>query len=100
MARGYQIFDEFESGNYVHLEDLKHMNNYICGNLNNWTPNYRFWYNMYSYSTKAYIVCCWRQSKGLSLVKKWSEAVCGDDLVNFFEDSNHKNCSCGSVYYK
>ena len=83
-----------------HLDDLKHMTNHICRNLNNWTPNYRFQYNMYSYSSKAYIVCRWRQSKGLSPIAKWVEAICGNNLVNLFEDSNHKNCSCGSVYYK
>ena len=100
MARGYTIFNDFESGKYIHLDDLKHMTNHICRNLNNWTPNYRFWYNMYSYSSKVYIVCRWGQSKGLSPIAKSGEAICGDDLVNFFEDSSHKNCSCGSVYYK
>ena len=100
MARGYEIFNDFENGKYIHLDDLKHVTNHICGNLDNWTPNYRFWYNMYSYSSKAYIVCQWRQSKGLSPVTKWGEAICRDNLVNFFEDSNHKNCGCGSMYYK
>ena len=76
------------------------MNDHICGNLNNWTSNYRFWYNMYSYSSKAYIVCWWRQSKGLPFIAKWVEAVCGKDLVDFFKDFKHKNCNCGSVYYK
>ena len=49
---------------------------------------------------KRYIVCRWRQSKGLSPVAKWGEAICEDKLVNFFEDEKHKNCICGSVYYK
>ena len=49
MARGYQVFNNFEAGKYMHQEDLKHMTNHICGNLNNPTPNYKFWYNMYSY---------------------------------------------------
>ena len=100
MPAGFQIVKDFESGKCVHLEDLKHMANHICGNLNNWTPNYRFWYNMYSYSSKAYIVCRWRQSRSLSPVAKWGEAICEDNLVNFFKDENHKNCSCSSVYYK
>ena len=100
MPRGFKIFEEFESGKYVRLEDLKFMTDHICGNLNSCTPNYRFWYNMYSYSSKAYVVCWWRQSKGLSPVAKWGEAICSDDLVDFFKDPKHKNCSCGSVYYK
>ena len=84
MPRVLKIFEEFKNGEYVHLEDLKSMNDHICGNLNNWTSNYRFRYNMYSYSSKAYIVCRWRQSKGLPLIAKWGEAVCGKDLVDFF----------------
>ena len=100
MARGFQVFEKFEAGKFVYEEDHKHMTNHICGNLNNWTPNYKFWYNMYSYSSKVYMVCRWRKSRGLPPVAKWGEAICKDELVNFFEDPNHKNCICGSVYYK
>ena len=100
MVHGLQVFEEFESRKYVRIEDLKHMCNHIGGNLNNWTLNYRFWYNMYSYSSKTYIVCRWRESKGLSPVPKWGEAICENELVNFFDDPKHKSCSCGSVYYK
>ena len=100
MDNFLKIFEEFESGKYVRLEDLKFMTDHICGNVNSCTPNYHFWYNMYSYSSKAYVVCRWRQSKGLSSVAKWGEAICSDDLIDFFKDPKHKNCSCGSVYYK
>ena len=89
MPRGFKIFEEFESRKYIRLEDLKFMTDHICGNLNSWTPNYCFWYNMYSYSSKVYNVCRWRQSKGLSLLAKWGEAICGDDLVDFFKDPKH-----------
>ena len=94
MPRGFKIFEDFESRKYVHQDDLRYLTDHI------WTPNYPFWYNMYYYSSKAYIVCRWRQSKGLSPVAKWGEAICEDKLVNFFEDEKHKNCICGSVYYK
>ena len=90
MACSLEDFKYFESGKYVCYEDLKHMCNYICSNLNNWTPNYRFWYNMYSYSSKAYIVCRWRESKGLSPVAKWGEAICKNELVHFLMIPNIK----------
>ena len=70
MARGLQVFEKFEAGKFVYEEDLKHVTKHICGNLNNWTPNYKFWYNMYSHSSKAYMVCRWRQSRGLPAVAK------------------------------
>ena len=99
MVHGLRVFEEFESRKYVCIEDLKHMCNHICGNLKNWTPNYRFWYNMYSYSSKTHIVCRWRESKGLSPVAKWGEAICKNELVNFFDYPKHKSCSCRTVYY-
>ena len=81
MPRGFKIFEQFESGKYVRLEDLNFMTDHICGNLNSWTPNDRFWYNMYSYSSKAYIFYQWRQSKGLSPVAKWGEAIWENELL-------------------
>ena len=99
MSRGYDIFSKFEKGEYVHFNELKHMVNHICGHLNvDFNINYKYWYNQYLYSSKAYIVCRWRLSSGLQPVTKWGEAICNGELVNFFEDENHKNCSCGSVY--
>ena len=40
MAGEVQVFEKFEK--FIYEEDLKHMANHICGNLNNWTPNYKF----------------------------------------------------------
>ena len=39
-------------------------------------------------------------SKGLEPIAKWGEAICNNELVNFFDDLKHKNYSCGSVYCK
>ena len=87
MARGFEVFQKFESGKYVHLEDLKHLTNHICGNLNgDYCLNYKFWYNMYSYSSKAFIVCHWGQSEGLQPVAKWGEAICENNLVIFLKN--------------
>ena len=99
MARGFQVFQNLESGNYVHLDDLKHLSDHICGKLNgDYTSNYKYWYNMYSYSNKAFIVCKWRHSKGLQPVAKWGEAICEGNLVNIFNE--HEDCSCESVHFK
>ena len=79
MPAGFRIFEDFEDEKYVHLDDLPHMVNYICGNLNSdYCPNCKYWYSQYPYSSKAYIVCRLRQSKGLSPVAKWGEAICQD----------------------
>ena len=81
MAQGLQVFEKSEARKFVYEEDLKHMRNHICGILNNWTLNYKFRYNMYSYSSKAYMVCRWRQSRGLPQVTKWGKAICKEELV-------------------
>ena len=76
------------------------MVNYIWANLNSdYSPNYKYWYNQNSYSSKAYIVCEWRGKRGLAPFAKWGEAICDGELVNFFKE--HKNCRkrCSSVYY-
>ena len=43
MARGFQVFQNFKSRNYVHLDDLKHLSDHICGKVNgDYTPNYKY----------------------------------------------------------
>ena len=32
--------------------------------------------------------------KGLPALVKKGEAICDNELVNFFRDGKHKNCSC------
>ena len=31
MPAGFKVFEDFENEKFVHLEDLKHMANCICG---------------------------------------------------------------------
>ena len=100
MVSRYDLFKKSEKKEYVHINNLPKINDHICLNLNNWTPNYHYWYNMYSYTSKAYIVCRWREEKGREPIARWGEAICKNKLIDFFEDISHQNCSCGSVYYK
>ena len=69
MAQGYEVFRKFEKEEYIHKEDLKYRNDYICRNLNpDYCPNYKYWYNQHSYATKAFVVCRWRKKSGLAPV--------------------------------
>ena len=91
MPAGCQIFENFEKEKYIHFNELKHMVNYVCRNLNNfYSPNYKYWYNQYSYSSKAYIVCRWKQKKGLQPIAKWGEDICDGELVIYLKE--HKAC--------
>ena len=48
---------------------------------------------MYSYITKCFVVLNYRTKTQLG------EAECNGKIVNFLKDDEHKNCSCGSVYF-
>ena len=91
---GFSEFISFSKLKYLEEEDLKLANNYICLQLNNSGFNYKYYYDMYSYSTKCFMVLQKNQ------YTKLGEAVCDGKVVNFLEDEEHKNCSCGSVYFK
>ena len=94
----YALFEKFENGNYVSQENLKLIGNFICENLNGWSPNKSYYYTQWNYSIKLYDVCLWRKKNGFRPIAKKGEAICGGELVNFFADKKHKNCGCAFVF--
>ena len=48
----YALFEEFENGNYFSQENLKLIENFICGNFNGRFPNKSYYYTQYNYLTK------------------------------------------------
>ena len=91
---GYSEFNSFCEFKYLNKEELKLANNYICLQLNNRSIGYKYYYDMYSFITKCFIVLQQRQ------YTKLGEAVCNGKVINFLKDDEHINCSCGSVYFK
>ena len=81
----HELFQVFEKEEHIHMEYLPLLTNYICGSLNShYLPNRSYYYQQYNYVTKLKIVCMWKQKHGLPTVScKW-EAICNDQLVNFF----------------
>ena len=95
----YELFQAFEKEEYIHTEYLQLLTNYICVNLNShYSPNSSYYYQQYNYVTKLKIVCMWKQKHGLPTVSCKGEAICNDQLVNFFKDKEHKNCICSAVW--
>ena len=90
---GYEQFEKFKNFYVMDEEDLKLAKNYICLQLNNPSFGYRYYYDMYSYIAKCFIVLNYRTKTQLG------EAECGGKIINFLKDAEHKNCSCSSVYY-
>ena len=86
----YQVFFAFERGDHINLEDLPKITDYICGHLISWSPNRNYFEIQYNYINKLTIVCHWKQKRGLP-------AICDGKLVNFFEDEQHRKCSCSTV---
>ena len=93
-------FDEFKNyANFVTMteDELKLAVNYICGHLNSYSSNYPYWYDMYCYCSKSFIVLRWRRKNGLIPCAKLGEAICNDKLINFV--NNEHKCTCSSVYF-
>ena len=86
------MYESFENVDYICEEDIKLVQNYICGNLNSYSPNWFYYYAQYNYVTKLYDVCRWRSKHGLRDIAKKGQAICNGELVNFFSDQKHKNC--------
>ena len=93
----YQLFLAFERGDYINLKDLPSVTNYICGHLNSWSPNRSYFEIQYNYISKLTVACNWKKKRGLPICSKKGEAICDAKLANFFEEEQHKNCSCSYV---
>ena len=89
----YDAFMKFQNFKKMDVNTLTLAKDYIAGNLNSPGVNYRYYYDMYSYAAKCFIILQRYQET------KLGEAICKGELVNFLTDEKHKNCSCGSVYY-
>ena len=93
----YLLFEAFERGDYIPREQIKKITNYISGQLISWSPNCSYYKAQYNYVTNLYIVCDWKKNQGFASFSKKGEAICGNQLVIFFKDAKHKNCSCSVV---
>ena len=91
------MFESFENENYIHNNDLPLLRNYIYMNLNSWNPNRPYWERQLNIMTKIIFVCRWRKENGLRPVAKKGETICNNELVNFFADEKHKNCSYSKI---
>ena len=54
---GYECFKKYESGEFLTKSELKFAVDYVCGYLNNPGLNYCYFYDMYCYISKSFIVC-------------------------------------------
>ena len=83
----FQLINEFELDSAI---------NYICGHLNaDYTFNYGYWYNMYTYTTKSKMVLRDRKIRGGEPLVKLGECICEEKVVNFLKNSD-KKCNCGN----
>ena len=91
------LYKAFDKGHYIHHEYVPKVTNYIFDNLISWSPNRSFWEAEYNSATKLQIVCNWKKMYGLPAMAKKGEAICNDELVNFFTDEKHKGCICSAI---
>ena len=53
----WAMYESFENGDYILEENIKLVTDFICRNLNNWSPNRSYYQAQYNYATKLYHVC-------------------------------------------
>ena len=90
----YLLYEAFARGGYIPHEQIKTITNFICEPLIFCSPNESFCQAEYNIVTKLIFLCLWKRKKGLPVITKRGQTICNDELVNFFEDENYKNCIC------
>ena len=58
---------------FIHKDKVHLLYNYICGNLNFYTPNYSYWREQYDLVTTLMIVIRWREKNGLLPIGRLNE---------------------------
>ena len=95
----YVQFIHFKNFYGLNKSELALANNYICRQLNTGGLKYPYYYGMYCFAKKCFIVLEWAEKNNLIPVTKLGEAICNNEIVNFLKDEEHKKCSCASVVY-
>ena len=96
---GLEAFESYKNLQNLTYSQLKLAVNYICAQMNSQCLNYSYWYDMYCYTSKSFMVLDLKKKRGVGEVVKLGEAVCNGEIVNFLKDQEHFKCSCSSVYY-
>ena len=73
--QGYEIHERFIPNRYIHQKQLPKLFNYVCGNLNNFSPNYHYWQEQFELVKQLSIVLNWKKRNSLSIVGKIYEKV-------------------------
>ena len=88
MAFAYDCFKKYERKEFLTKIELEYANDHVCLNLNNPSFGYKYFYNMYTYITKSFIVCNWKEKNGYDIVSKFGEAICNDSWSIFLKMKN------------
>ena len=97
----YNAFQRYIDLDYLTYGELTLAVNYICSNLNAPSFIFPYWFDMYCYTSKTFMVIALRKSRREEPKAKLGEAVCtGAQIVNFLHDKDHCTCHCSHVFYK
>ena len=63
---GLNALDSYKYLQNLTYSELKLAVNYICAQMNSPCLNYAYWYDMYCYTSKSFMVMDWRKKEGLN----------------------------------
>ena len=72
------LFQSFDNEDYIEEHNIRPIENYILSNLNsNFSPCRCYWERQYNICNKRFIVCQWREKKGIYalLLRKAKQCV-------------------------
>ena len=94
---GFDEFQAYKNFECMTYNELKLVVNYICFHLNSFGSDYKYWYDMYCYMSKSFMVLRWRRDHNMLPTAKLGEAICQDKIINFVQ--NEHKCGRSSVYF-
>ena len=97
----YNAYQRYIDCQYLSFDELTLAVNYITSNLNAPSFIFPYWWDMYSYTSKTFMVIALRKKRVEEEKAKLGEAVCtGGQIVDFLNDEAHFTCHCSNVFYK
>ena len=89
-----ECFLKYNNFRLVTKSELNQVMDYINSNLSVATNKYEYWYDMFNYCIKNYIVLAFKEKNNqFPLLKTLGECVCQDKVINFLKNTD-KKCFC------
>ena len=96
---GYEVFKDYEKGDYIYKHKFCALTDYIVGNvIADYSPNRGFYWQWQHESSNLYIVARWRKNNDKPRKAKYGERVCytrlnsEGEIIDLTDEQNKDHC--------